>query len=71
MSPAEDRCFACDAPLKRPEFVFTEDRMSDGRAYEVYVGPECFKHVKAAGDAGYQPPKGGPKLYINSPEKQP
>jgi hypothetical protein len=59
----EDQCFACGARLARPEFVFTADRMSDGRHYEVYVGPECFKHVIAGGESGYQPPRGGPRLF--------
>jgi len=29
----------------------------------VFVGPECFKHIRAAGDEGYQPPLGGPRLF--------
>jgi len=27
---------------------------------------ECFKHVRAASPAGYQPPRGGPKLYFTA-----
>lgn len=61
-----ERCFACNLKLVRPEFVFTQDRMSDGRQYEVFVGPDCFAHVQAAGDAGYQPPLGGPRLFISA-----
>lgn len=53
-----DRCFACDRPLgKTSREVDTRD------AQTVYVGSECFKLVQAAGEAGYQPPKGGPRLY--------
>lgn len=29
-----------------------------------FVGPECFKKIRAAGDDGYQPPLGGPRLYL-------
>jgi len=59
-----ERCFACDKRLSRPQIVFLEDRLSDLRQYEVHVGPECFARVEAAGAAGYQPPKGGPRLYM-------
>ena len=52
------KCFACDRPIKgQPCTVDTRDDQT------VFVGPDCFKHVMAAGDAGYQPPKGGPRLY--------
>lgn len=59
----EEQCFACGTRMSRPNFVFTEDRMSDGRHYEVHVGPECFKRVIHSGESGYQPPRGGPRLY--------
>jgi hypothetical protein len=29
-----------------------------------YVGPDCYKKIKAAGAAGYQPPLGGPRLVL-------
>jgi hypothetical protein len=29
----------------------------------VEVGPECYKKTLKAGENGYQPPLGGPKLY--------
>jgi len=52
-----ERCFACGRLLstrKPPVLVDTRDDQ------KVYVGPECAKRVT---EAGYQPPKGGPKLY--------
>lgn len=55
-----ERCFACDRLLstrKPPVRVDTRDDQT------VYVGPECAKHVLKAGPDGWQPPKGGPKLY--------
>lgn len=63
----DDKCFACGRRLVRPEEAFLTDRLSDGRSYTVYVGPECIKLVKRAGSDGYQPPKGGPRLYFNDP----
>ena len=53
------RCYACDKPIK-----------PSGKAYEVVtedgqrqiVGPDCFRKVEQA-EAGYHPPKGGPKLF--------
>jgi hypothetical protein len=53
-----DKCFACDRPLgQNPRLVDTRDDQ------KVYVGSECAKLVDEAGEAGYQPPKGGPRLY--------
>jgi hypothetical protein len=53
-----DKCFACDRTLGRSyALVDTRDDQL------VYVGSECFKLVVASGDRGYQPPKGGPRLY--------
>lgn len=54
----DERCFACGRKLGRnPTRVDTRD------AQTVLVGRECAKLVKASGVAGYQPPKGGPRLY--------
>lgn len=53
-----DKCFACDRKLSR-SYALVDTR--DGQT--VYIGSECFKLVVAAGDKGYQPPKGGPRLY--------
>ena len=53
-----EKCFACGRRLgKYPLLVDTRD------AQTVYVGSECGKLIVAAGDAGYQPPTGGPRLY--------
>ena len=55
----DSRCFACDRKLgQNPYPADTRD------AQWVYVGTECYKRIKAAGDAGYQPPLGGPRLYF-------
>ena len=61
-----ERCFACDRVLgKNPTRVDTRD------AQTVFVGSECAKHILAAGDAGWQPPKGGPRLFpLPSPGTQ-
>jgi hypothetical protein len=58
------RCFACNRKLgKTPRMVDThEDQL-------VQVGSECVKLIEAAGEAGYQPPKGGPRLYLLTPER--
>lgn len=54
----KERCFACDRILGRnPYPVDTRDDQF------VFVGSECYKLIKAAREAGYQPPKGGPRLY--------
>lgn len=50
-----NKCFACDKPLKG---VWHLADTRDGQV--VYVGSECAKRIN---EQGYQPPKGGPKLY--------
>ena len=55
---SKQRCYACDKPLGRnPATADTRDDQW------VFVGRECYKQIIAAGTRGYQPPKGGPKLY--------
>jgi hypothetical protein len=54
-----DKCFACDRVIRRKEPYLADTR--DGQI--VYVGPECLKKIESAGEAGYQPPTGGPGLY--------
>lgn len=56
------RCFACDRKLGRnPAVADTRDDQL------VLVGSECAKKIYAKnlphGEEGWQPPKGGPKLY--------
>jgi hypothetical protein len=57
-----DCCFACDKPLKdtatRGLLVTCADEQT------VFVGAECFRHIKAGREAGWQPKKGGPRLYM-------
>lgn len=55
-----ERCFACGRVIhaKMPHKADTRD------GQWVFVGAECFKLVMAAGETGYQPPKGGPRLYL-------
>lgn len=59
----KERCFACDRVLgKTPHLVDTRD------AQKVYVGRECYKLIVAAGQVGYQPVKGGPRLWATEKE---
>jgi hypothetical protein len=52
------RCYACDRKLgKSPKLVDTRDDQL------VYAGSECFKQI-IKNKNGWQPPKGGPKLYL-------
>jgi len=57
MTPA--KCFACLRVLKQPKEVWTSDPQMQ------WVGPECYKKIVAAGEQGYQPAIGGPRLFAN------
>jgi hypothetical protein len=53
-----EHCFACGRGLKRPYSVeCADDQRPD-------VGPECYRKIKDAGETGYQPPQGGPRLFL-------
>lgn len=44
------KCFACDKRLgSKPAIVDTRDDQT------VFVGSECYKKIKAAGEKGYKP----------------
>ena len=52
------KCFACNRKLGiNPPVADTRD---DQR---VFVGSDCYLKIKKAGETGYQPPLGGPKLW--------
>jgi hypothetical protein len=59
-------CFACDRPIigKVKHKAIT----SDG-AQIVPIGSECFKEIVQGGILGWQPPKGGPRLFIVQEKK--
>lgn len=53
------KCFACDKPTgPAPQLVTCMDDQT------VHVGSDCYRRIKSAGAMGYQPPKGGPRLYL-------
>lgn len=53
-----DKCFACDRPVTEGYLVGCADEQDVG------VGPECYAKIRKAGANGYQPPLGGPRLYL-------
>jgi len=68
-NPPQERCFACGRALKTPKLVDTRD------GQVVFVGPECYRRIESAGEKGWQPPLGGPRLYpavrTNPPQRTP
>lgn len=53
-----EKCFACGKPLDQNRLK------ADTRDSQiVFVGPDCHRRIVTAGEIGYQPPKGGPRLY--------
>lgn len=54
-------CFACGRKLGgNPALVTCEDEQ------DVLVGSECYDLIRRAGAEGFQPPRGGPRLYTLS-----
>jgi hypothetical protein len=58
--PARPRCFACGRPMGQEHSRYLADTR-DGQV--VWVGASCMSEILSAGEAGWQPPKGGPRLW--------
>jgi hypothetical protein len=54
------KCFACGKSLNWDNHATVDTRDDQF----VSVGPECFRKIKVAGEQGYQPPLGGPRLWL-------
>ena len=56
--PVTAPCFVCGRGLRGKGWtVYCTDEQAPR------VGPDCYKKVVAAGEAGYQPPLGGPRVW--------
>lgn len=58
-------CYACGRTVDMKgatRAVVLED--DDGQ--HVFVGPRCFEHIRQAGTAGFQPARGGPRLFADA-----
>lgn len=55
--PAE-ACYACGRPMKSDGAQCVTE---DGQRQR--VGHDCWYHIHRAGRLGWQPPRGGPRLY--------
>lgn len=62
-----EHCFACGKQIKLDDEC--EPACADTRDGQiVYVGPECWRKIQKADTLGYQPSKGGPRLWAFYPE---
>lgn len=59
LDTARERCFACGRLIRRREPLRVDTRDDQ----TVFVGSDCYRMVMDAGEAGYQPPLGGPRLF--------
>jgi hypothetical protein len=55
----ENKCFSCEKTITGKTNLVTT---MDGET--VFVGPICYKKIVESGELGYQPPLGGPRLYL-------
>jgi hypothetical protein len=58
------KCFACGKAF-RGSVAFADTR--DGQIVD--VGPDCWKRIRSSGEDGFQPKKGGPRLYAEGLKK--
>ena len=61
----DDKCFACGRGFRRNSYgriVFHPMAITiDGQ--RIFVGHDCHRKIAIAGSHGYQPPRGGPRLW--------
>ena len=55
-----NKCYACGRRFTADENRVLVDTHED---QAVFVGRECYRHIVEAGEEGWQPPKGGPRLW--------
>lgn len=58
----DEKCFACGKRLSKNKLGQHLADTRDGQT-NLPVGSDCYKKIISAGELGYQPPKGGPRLY--------
>ena len=67
MADQDDKCFACGRIFRKNSHsrtVFHPEAITiDGQ--RVFVGFDCIKKIQASGADGYQPPRGGPRLWVD------
>jgi hypothetical protein len=56
------QCFACHRPTG--EVAFPAEIRAGG-VRRVSVDRACFAHIQAAKGRGYQPPRGGPRIWMD------
>lgn len=55
------KCFACDRVMRGHSFYLA---VTHDNQQLLQVGGECWKKIWAAGKDGYQPARGGPRLFL-------
>lgn len=63
----DNQCYACGKAFRKNTFgriVFHPEVLTIDGQRQV-VGYDCFKKVQEAREAGFQPPTGGPRLYVD------
>ncbi len=61
-----EKCFACNRAFRRNAFgaiVHPQAITIDGQ--RVAIGHDCNKKIAASEREGYQPPLGGPRLWLD------
>jgi hypothetical protein len=62
----DDKCFACGKIFRSNKTKHLVNVAHEDQ--DVFVGPECYKRISAAGKTGWQPIKKGkafgPRLYL-------
>ena len=57
-------CYACGKRTKGTRSYTLTAVLVDDDGRRVPVGPDCQRRIKAADVHGFEPPKGGPRLFF-------
>ena len=61
-------CYACGKMTRSAREFPLQAVLEDDDGNTVWVGPDCHKKTRA--EDGYQPPRGGPRLFFNQAQRK-
>lgn len=68
MTDQDEKCYACGRAFRRNGFglVVYHPAVLTRDGQRQFVGFDCYEKVRDAGPEGWQPPRGGPRLFLET-----
>ena len=63
-------CYACGKRTRGTRPAMLTVCLIDDDGQRVPIGPDCYRHTRNARALGYQPPRGGPRLFYSESDRE-